>query len=80
MIYVTEEQYQSLYPTWVHDAPIQTLADIWVARYGNEWVCITDVEADFSFVASRLIEAQKLMVHRPAPDAVRRFKIVGLEE
>lgn len=79
MIYVTEEQYLELYPKWVADAPIQTLADIWAARYGNEWVSITDVAGDFSFVASRLLTAQKLVGHIPAFGAVRHLKLASFE-
>lgn len=79
MTYVTEEQYQSLYPTWVHEAPIQTLADIWTARYGNGWVRTQDIEDDFHWVASRLLELGKITVHRPAPDDERRFKLVTSE-
>jgi hypothetical protein len=74
-----EETIVTYPPDWIMEAPPQTLADIWLTRYGSEWVRMQDIENDFNWVATRLLELGKMVVHKPAPDEENRFKIVGLE-
>jgi len=62
-------------PFWVADAEIKTLCDIWLARYGTDWVLIDDLEADYPWVASRLEKSKKLDLHRTAIDEGVRFRL-----
>lgn len=62
-------------PLWVSDADLKTLCDIWLARYGTDWVSINDLEADYPWVASRLEKSNKLDLHRPAIDEGVRLRL-----
>jgi len=66
-------------PDWVIEAPAQTLVDIWLARYGTDWVRLQEIEDDYNAVASRLVQIEKMVVHQPAPDVDLVFRLVGLE-
>jgi hypothetical protein len=51
-----------------HDAyetPVSTLIDLWVARYGNEWVDLETVDDDvfFSLTYQRLKNLGQLEIH-----------------
>ena len=49
----------------VFNAKVETLVDLWLARYGNNWVDIDEVERDKTFVLiyKRLRSMGKLEVH-----------------
>jgi hypothetical protein len=64
-------------PDWILEATPQTLADLWAARYGTEWVRVQDVEGDFHSVATRLGVLNRLIAHRPFPDGEFSYKLLG---
>jgi hypothetical protein len=47
------------------NTPIETLLNLWVARYGNEWVDVTDVLAEefYGLTYKRLKSLGKLETH-----------------
>lgn len=66
-------------PDWVEEATPQVLADIWLARYGDGWIGIHEIEADFKWIAKRLLQSGKMETHAPAPDLPRSFKLIELK-
>lgn len=49
----------------VFDIPVHTLTDLWLAKYGNEWVALADLHDDefFHYAYARLRSLGQLETH-----------------
>jgi hypothetical protein len=52
---------------WVNEADPKTLQNLWLMKYGHEWIPDSDLADGFNDVAVKLCDHRMIDVHRPAP-------------
>jgi hypothetical protein len=56
-------------PRWVAELSPETLKDLWLARYGRQWVTHEELEGDdFYYVALKLVDSRSIEWHQRLSD------------